>query len=158
MVRLELTNTGDDVVMAVRVRTVADVYNALSKMHGRPDFDADIDLWVDGAVLDVAASSATPVSDFGAGSVWRFHVKRDDKPSFVGPVYVRAMTGKVITLMVDGCTTVASLKRLINDKEGVAPKWQRFVYDGWDLKDHLTLDESAVKEGSTVYLILKLRG
>lgn len=73
-------------------------------------------------------------------------------------VYVKTLTGKTVTLAVTSSNTVAELKEMIQDKEGIPPDQQRFVFAGKQLEDDRMISEYHVRNASTLHLILRLRG
>ena len=73
-------------------------------------------------------------------------------------IAVKTMTGKTIWLKVNPLTTIEQLKAAIQDKEGIPPDQQRIVFSGKQLADKSTLEEYKVGDGSTLHLILRLRG
>jgi large subunit ribosomal protein L40e len=74
-------------------------------------------------------------------------------------VYVRSLTGKSISINVNiESTTVATLTEKIQEKEGIAAKEQRLIFEGKRLEDDHTLGEYAIKDRSTIHLVLALCG
>ncbi|XP_039256160.1 polyubiquitin-like [Styela clava] len=73
-------------------------------------------------------------------------------------VFVRTLTGKTITLEVDGTDTIESLKQQILEKEGTPVHQQRFIYAGKQLEDGRTLDDYGIQNGAILHLILRLSG
>jgi len=73
-------------------------------------------------------------------------------------IVVKTLTGKNITLKLDPSTTIKLLKDAIQDKEGLPPDMQRFVFSGKALEETRTLEEYKIGDGSTLHLILRLRG
>ena len=51
-----------------------------------------------------------------------------------------------------------ALKELVQDKEGVPPDQQRIVFNGKEFEDDISLANYNVQNGSTVSLVLRLRG
>mmetsp|Transcript_122968 Transcript_122968/g.223488 ORF Transcript_122968/g.223488 Transcript_122968/m.223488 type:complete len:961 (+) Transcript_122968:47-2929(+) len=79
---------------------------------------------------------------------------------FVGPfVSVRTLVGKDIAIDGIGPTsTVAELKEAVRDKEGIPSDQQRLIFAGMQLADQQTLADYNITPGSTVHLVLRLRG
>ena len=74
-------------------------------------------------------------------------------------IIVKTLTGKTHTLEVDGSNTVGDVKAKIQDKEGIPPDQQHFVFASTRLEeDDRTLAEYGIQPGSTVFLFLKLHG
>jgi len=73
-------------------------------------------------------------------------------------IFVKTLTGKTIDLVVEMSSTIENVKAKIFEKLDVPPHQQRLIFEGTVLEDSLTLDFYKIQEGSTLDLILRMKG
>ena len=74
-------------------------------------------------------------------------------------IYIKTLTGKTITLeSVTSNDTIATLKDMVYDIEGIPPDQQRLIFACQQLQDDLTIADYNIQQESTIHVVLKLRG
>ncbi|KDR75686.1 hypothetical protein GALMADRAFT_68997 [Galerina marginata CBS 339.88] len=83
-------------------------------------------------------------------------------PALLNPTvfaaFIKMLTGKTISFPLALATTLAELKQFIQDKEGIPPDQQRFIFAGREFDDSRPLSGFGVVKECTLHLVLSLRG
>lgn len=53
---------------------------------------------------------------------------------------------------------IIRIKEMMEEKEGISPAQQRLIFNGSQLNDDQTVQESGIQAGSSLHLVLTLRG
>ena len=73
-------------------------------------------------------------------------------------IKIKLLNGQIKELEVEPTDTVLNLKLMLEERQGIPPPQQRLVVGGRPLVDDKTLEESKIKPGSLISLLLSLKG
>ena len=79
------------------------------------------------------------------------------KQTWTMVVFIKTLTGKTTKIEAESSNTISDLKSKFEEKEGVPPDMQRLILVGKQLEDNKTLDDYAIKDGTVLHLVLRLR-
>lgn len=73
-------------------------------------------------------------------------------------VFIKTLTGRTVTIIVDEDDTIFNLKMKLKEKEDIPPDEQRLIFGGHQLEDKQTLKHYDIQRDSTIHLVLRLPG
>uniref|UniRef100_A0A914PGF6 Ubiquitin-like domain-containing protein n=1 Tax=Panagrolaimus davidi TaxID=227884 RepID=A0A914PGF6_9BILA len=73
-------------------------------------------------------------------------------------IFIKTLTGKTITLLLEPDFTIEQVKLMLNAQEGLFPVEERLIFAGKELEDVRTLKDYNIKNESTLHVILKFGG
>lgn len=73
-------------------------------------------------------------------------------------VRVKTLTGRDIQIDVEPSDKIMRIKEMMEEKEGIPPLQQRLIFNGSQLDDDRTIQDSGIAAGASLHLVLTLRG
>ena len=77
-------------------------------------------------------------------------------PKGIMKIFIKRLTNNIFSLDVEYINTIHNLKDKIYEKEGFPQESQRIIYEGKSLESDRTLYDYNIKEGKTIYLLLRV--
>merc|ERR1711862_865474 len=71
---------------------------------------------------------------------------------------IKTLTGRKTNFNFELDNTVRQVKEALQEKEGIQVEQIRLIYSGKQMSDECALQDYNVKPGSTVHMVLQLRG
>ena len=131
--------------------TVADIKSALYKITAIPPEEQRL-MYGDTQLKDTCTLKHYDIPD---GATVTLHLPSQEEID----ITFKTLDGSKVQLPCapKADSTIADLKALIHEEEGIVPDFQRLVFAGNQLKDHQTLQECNVKSGDTIYVAIKVK-
>jgi len=73
-------------------------------------------------------------------------------------IFIRTFVGKKVPYSVEPNDTILRIKEILQEKEVIQVEQVRLIYGGKQLEDSKTIESSQIEAGSTLHMILQLRG
>eukprot|EP00028_Trichosphaerium_sp_Am-I-7-wt_P014205 CAMPEP_0168508994 /NCGR_PEP_ID=MMETSP0405-20121227/476_1 /TAXON_ID=498012 /ORGANISM="Trichosphaerium sp, Strain Am-I-7 wt" /LENGTH=77 /DNA_ID=CAMNT_0008526297 /DNA_START=47 /DNA_END=280 /DNA_ORIENTATION=+ len=73
-------------------------------------------------------------------------------------IKVKTLTGKIIEIDIEADDSIQRVKERVEEKEGIPPPQQRLIFAGRAMADEKNVSDYKIKAGSTLHLVLSLRG
>ena len=70
-------------------------------------------------------------------------------------IYVKTLTGKTLTIDVEPDETIDNFKLKIQEKEGIPPDQQYFVFAGKRLEGNITFEDYNIQSEATIHMVLR---
>ena len=68
------------------------------------------------------------------------------------------MSGRKLSLDFDNTQKISDIKEALTEKEGIPVQQIRLIYGGKILKDEITIQEASISPGSTLMMMMHLKG
>ena len=142
-----------------RTETVVQLQARIASVVTASGDVARVGVWLEGYRC-TGSDSKVAACGVGPGSiVHAYELPAVQAPSISsGQYFVKTLTGKTITLILEGNDIIFEVKLKIQHKEGIHPDMIRILFGGHQLEDSRTLDDYGIKKESTFHMILRLRG
>ena len=73
-------------------------------------------------------------------------------------ITIKTLSGRKLSLDFEPTQKVEDIKSALQEKEGIPAQQIRLIYSGKILKDELTIQEANINPGTTLMMMMHLRG
>ena len=73
-------------------------------------------------------------------------------------ITIKTLSGRKLSLDFEPTQKVEEIKNALQEKEGIPVQQIRLIYSGKILKDELTIKEANISPGTTLMMMMHLRG
>ncbi len=73
-------------------------------------------------------------------------------------ITIKTLSGRKLSLDFEPTQKVEEIKSALQEKEGIPGEQIRLIYSGKVLKDELTIQEANINPGTTLMMMMHLRG
>ncbi len=73
-------------------------------------------------------------------------------------ITIKTLSGRKLSLDFENAQKISEIKDSLQEKEGIPVQQIRLIYGGKILKDELTIQEANITPGSTLMMMMHLRG
>ena len=73
-------------------------------------------------------------------------------------ITIKTLSGRKLSLDFDNTQKILEIKEALTEKEGIPVQQIRLIYSGKILKDEISIEESKIAPGSTLMMMMHLKG
>ena len=73
-------------------------------------------------------------------------------------ITIKTLSKRKLSLDLDNTQKISEIKEALTEKEGIPVQQIRLIYGGKILKDEITIQEASIAPGSTLMMMMHLKG
>ena len=73
-------------------------------------------------------------------------------------ITIKTLSRRKLSLDFDNTQKISEIKEALTEKEGIPVQQIRLIYGGKILKDEITIQEASIAPGSTLMMMMHLKG